>query len=1385
MKMLSDEELVKKTLSGDKSAFGILVERYQHATYGLAFHLLQNLLDAQDAAQEAFIRAYSNLSSLREPTKFANWLNGIVRNICLSWRRGRKEILPIERMEDSKLRSAQSTPEEILERRALWNRVMKAINSLSEKNRLAVTLYYIDGLGYDEIADFLDIPTNTVKDRLHRARGTLKESMLQMVEEEFSRYRLTPGFREEVSSAIEELECITLLTLRAESEEGGTSSELGGIFSAAVGKYEGEMYEGEEGFLSAVFGVRTSHEDAPERAILSALEVRDRLMELNRNLKSRASITTGMAEIRGQEYKLVGDTLKPASSLIEAACDGTILVCQTAYRLSKGRFLFREFREGEPHAYEVLSRSEHPRRSWDMDGLESPMIGRDGEFAKLKRYVDRLLEGEGRIVSIIGVAGIGKSRIASELRSYAEEKGVLWLEGRCISYGQRMSYTPFLEVIREFFDIRMADSGDEIRKKMETRTPEFNSSDNGDSKRKKRWRVEEEDVIPYLLNLLTGMEPEEISGLTAEQLRYRTFIAVRTLLRHAAEEYLLMVAIEDLQWIDEASYELLTFLTASVSGFPILFLCIYRPERDQLCWQFRKQASTKYSGHYSEVALFRLPSDDSRLLLRKLLKWKLPPSIEERILMRAGGNPLFLGEIMRVLVNSGKLVRAEDGWELRGEVGEIDVPDTIFSVITSRIEELNDEAKHALRCASVIGEIFPKELLEAVFEDVEEGSIRSLEELDFLVDDEHKGEYTFRHVLIKDATYSSLLPKARAELHEKAAGAMERFYSDRLDEFCEALAHHWGHTDNVEKTVEYLLKAGGKAKKAYSNENALRYYTDTLDAVENLASNTYALRVIIHENRADVLRLIGRHDEAIADYKAALELCADKEKRADLYRKIGFVCENKDELKLALEFFDLAIGELGEDTGSEEMAMVYMDIAWIIVHEGSAGKAAELLHKSLEILGSSWPSSQMALAHTRLGVAYARKGEFPEAVKYAQRGLEMSIETGDLNQTAWAYRMLGNVLLTKGDLPPAIENFQKSAEIFEETGDNRGMAFHCWVLGGIYSIKGEWDNAIEYYQRSLEWDKDLEFANPTTMNFLNLSTLYARLGDLEKAYEYIKMGIDMGFRRWESASGFPLILSSAFGRIQEALNVAGRSGEFISFCHRLMEERGEELQSMKLHQLYSETEKLSNLFTEVTFSDNFDKPELSSEWTWVNPRRDCSYDIKAAPGWIEIEAAPGCNITDLGNLDAPRLVTEIRGDFAVETKMKAICENTPMVGGVLVWKGEDGMVRLERSEEGKVSLLCKTEGEWRYLGIGRFFSFDEVYLRLERIKDSFSAYCSVNGIDWVLCEEVKLPVSDPLQVGVYAIGSIIRTAIGVVDAATGARYDYFKVLRRRDIRDQV
>jgi len=1405
----SDAELVKYSLEGHGSAFGELVQRYQAAVYGYAYHLLSSFDEAEEICQEVFIQAYANLANLKEAEKFPGWLRGITRNLCHSFMKQKEKLRSFEGAVPQK---EIPTPEDHYEKREFTSQLMTAVNTLSERNRLLLTLFYLNGLSYKEIGDFLEIPLNTIKVTLRRAREQLKENLLRLVEEGFKENKLSSGFVEKVSKAIEERKNITLLAVKVQSVDRETLTNIlqEGIqryvrfaqprTGAFAGSRRGVLATsvGESHFL--LFGIPTMAEDDAERAILCAIFLKQKLKEIGA-MMFNAGINTGLAEIHQKiaaekiHYVPLGNVLTFTLELMELA-DGQILTSESIYRLTQGRFIFRKIdrEEGEPSVYEVLGIPEHPRRIWGGHALTSEMIGRDGELAKLKRAIEELKSGRGRIISVIGEAGIGKSRLVCELKAYLKrqedkeeqqseirnvptlERGLggfpksefLWLEGRCVSYGKQINYLPFREILGTYFDIKRTDDDGTATEKMTAKICAL-----GD----------DVEILLYLAGFLSvEMESEEMMNLTAEQLRYKTFVSLRSLLRKATEIQPLVIAIEDMHWMDDASYDLFSFLLESVTKVPILFLCLYRPEQDEHCFQIRQEATTKYADYYDEIALFGLSSEQSRILVAKITNAAvLPPKIEERIISKAGGNPLFLFEMFRALVDSEQLVQLEDRWQFRGDLETPEIPDAIHSVIMSRIDRLEMETKQTLLCASVIGDVFDQRLLKSVCGDMDfEYHLNQLNNHDFIYSQKSTSAYRFKHALIRDVAMTSLLEENKREYHQKLGEAIESIYPDSLDEYYELLAHHYKNSGDSQKAFTYLQKAGDKSKGLYANEDALRYYTDALDAIENLTANTDDFKLIIYESRGDVLALIGKYDEAIADYNTALELSEDGKKRADLYRKIGALYENKHDVKLSLKFLQLAEAELNEDKGSREMARAYMSLARTIVYQGSAAKAVELLHKSLEILRSEGLSSEMAGAITGLGLAYARKGDLEKAVKFAQRGLKMTLKMGDANRIAWTHRTVGNILLITGDLEGAIAHFHKSPELFEKTGDNYGMALHYWVLGGVYNIKGDLEAAIDNYRKSIEWDRDLKFAYPTVMNFLNLSGLYGRLGDLDNAFDCIKRALDIGLYQGKLPLDFLSDwLSDALNIIEKACDMSGSRNEFISFCNRLTAECGAELQSIKLTRLYSQPQKLESSFTAMVFGDDFDQAELDSEWTWVNPRGDCSYNLKAQHSWLEITAASGCNLTDYGNLNAPRLVREIDGDFAVETKMKAIGEDIPIVGGLLVWKGDDGLIRLERNERGRISFSCKTEEVWRYVG-SRYLSSDVVYLRLERLNESFSAYCSGNGNEWMLCEEMKIPINDPLQVGLYAIGAIVRTAIGVVDAKTGAMYDYFKVFRRNN-----
>jgi len=417
-----DAKLVKDSLQGNQAAFGELVKRYQSAVYGNAYHLLGSFDEAEELCQEVFVQAYDNLANLKEAEKFPSWLRGITRNLCHSFMRQKEKLRSFEGAVSPE---EIPTPEDQYEKREFSNQLMTAVNTLSERNQLLVTLFYLDGLSYKEIGDFLEIPLNTVKVTLRRAREQLKENLIRIVEEGFKEHKLSPEFVEKVSKAIEERKNITLLAVKVQSVEGET---LTNILQEGMQRYGGLLATsvGESHFL--LFGIPTMAEDDAERAILCALFLKQKLRDIGA-MTFNAGINTGLAEIHQKiavekiHYVPLGNVLTFTLELMELS-DWQILTSESIYRLTQGRFIFRKIdrEEGEPSVYEVLGIPEHPRRIWGGHALTSEMIGRDEELAKLKRAIEELKSGRGRIISVIGEAGIGKSRLVGELEAYLKRQ---------------------------------------------------------------------------------------------------------------------------------------------------------------------------------------------------------------------------------------------------------------------------------------------------------------------------------------------------------------------------------------------------------------------------------------------------------------------------------------------------------------------------------------------------------------------------------------------------------------------------------------------------------------------------------------------------------------------------------------------------------------------------------------------------------------------------------------------------------------------------------------------------------------------------------------------------------------------------------------------------
>ena len=639
----------------------------------------------------------------------------------------------------------------------------------------------------------------------------------------------------------------------------------------------------------ALFGAPRSHEDDPERAVRAGLQAVADIAEYGREVERafgiegfavRAAANTGTVVVGAMgagsrvEYSALGDAVNTAARLQAHAEPGEVVVGEETHRLIAPLFDWSEPRtltlkgKAEPvTAFVVSGIRATPGRVRGLDEVHTRFVGREGELAAGTEIVRAALAGSGGILAITGEAGIGKSRLLTELRAVCEREpaefgSATWIEGRCVSYGESMPYWPFRDLLRSWLGV-LADEP-ELRVRVALRR-------NVD----RLFGDRASEIYPYLGAFLgLTLEPEaaaRLAELSPEALQYRTFEVVRSLLRRLAEDGPIAVALEDLHWADATSLQLLERMLADTEEVPLLLVLTARPERDHPSWRLKETAARDLPHRSRELALEALSGDAGRELLHALVgEGTLSEDMESRILEPAEGNPFFLEELVRSLIDAGALVREGDGWRFDHEV-DVEVPPTVEKVILARIDRLGSGAHVVLVAASVLGRQFGLPLLEAVVGDRAEvrPALTELQRLDLIREGRRwpEPEFRFKHALIQDAAYRTLVSEDRLGLHRKAAGWLEDTYAGREDEVAGLLAHHWLAANDEDMAVRYLTRAGDKARLEYALDEAIGHYRELVPILERRGERQAVALVLF--KLALALHMSLRFSEANDTYQRA------------------------------------------------------------------------------------------------------------------------------------------------------------------------------------------------------------------------------------------------------------------------------------------------------------------------------------------------------------------------------------------------------------------------------------------------------------------------------------------------------------------------------------
>lgn len=1184
----------------------------------------------------------------------------------------------------------------------------------------------------------------------------------------------------------------------------------------------------------AVFGSPVSHEDDAERAVLASLAIQSKAQELG--LSAAAGIDTGMIYANGQT--VMGATVNRASRLRYHNQGAQILVSGTTCRRTHGMFEFAPIsvqwpgRSEAETVYRVTALKREPEKSYGIDGLRAKLIGREEELCRLQQALGRLLEGQGQIVTLAGEAGVGKSRLIRELRERplggASGSTALWLSGRCQELSSASGYAPFLEILRNCF----AFSPDEEERSRAQRIALGLQELVGRGVLPSGELEEIGSLLGNLLSVRFGTSwDERLKALGPRQIHQRTFQALSRLFAAIGCTQPTVLVLEDLHWADNLSLDLIALLMETLADHPLLLLCVYRPEREHKCWNLGTIAARKCPDRYTEIMVRELDPGDSRRLAETLLSLEsLPLTLEQMILHRGHGNPLFIEEIVRSLIDAGAVVREARGWRWREKGLPQTVPENILVVTQGRIDRLKPEDRLVLQSAAAIGGMFAWRVLEWVVPPGTnlEKALQALEGVALVYEErsfpEH--EYAFRHALIQEAVYQSVPQKRRTDLHQRIGLAMEELFADRLEERCEEIAFHFERGGLPEKAVEFLLQAGYKALHQYQNDQAIAYFQRALDllAESGLSESRKDWKLQAFTGLGRVYFIIQQCEDMERSYSQALELSEAMggalRDRIRLYYGLGLSLTNLGRDEEAARVAAQGLELLRERTDSEEAVQMNLVLAYSYCRTDSE-KSSEISLELARFIDKLEYTEEIGLAQVSIAQACYITRRHEEAQKWYESTRSQAEIHHDLVTLAELYKSTAWYAFLRGDLKKAIEDNLESVNVCRQLGDRAGICLSWLQVGWNYEFLGVLDTALQYNWKVLEQIGQLEryfLVEPVRADTRrNISTSLFCRGATQEGLQYLRQALETYWSSIEEIQ-MPYLQFVNISLVSKTLLTLGRKAEareilvklfekvphhikhhthhsrvgmalalsgletslddhaaFAAFC-REYRNKYPEVEQLPFRQWFLE-KAVPQVCGRALITDRFEGA-LSDEWTWQDPCGDGAYRLA---GGLEIRAANGRDLWHL-NTSAPRLLRPITGAFAVQALCGTALTGRPAMGGLAIWQDQSNFLHLERGSFSRHELTVKGcfGGEDRVIGRGRLDS-EKTFLRLERAGNRVRALCSADGREWYSVGETMIPFNNKIQVGLFGSGWIDRSYYhGSFPEGAAIRFESFRAWRLQD-----
>ena len=810
---------------------------------------------------------------------------------------------------------------------------------------------------------------------------------------------------------------------------------------------------------------------------------------------------------------------------------------------------------------------------------EIQLVDRVEEMKLLREAVDRTIQGEGGLVFLYGEAGIGKTRLARELRAYARLRGIQVLYGRCPALFRMDGVPPYVlwsEVIRDYLEIS---SPEQLY-----RVVGF-------------YPAEVAKLVPELGQKLRAI-PQSFP-ISPEQEQNRLFEAVSQFITNISREAPLLVVLDDLQWTDPSSLLLLHYMARGVQKTPLLLLGAYRSTDID--------AKHPLTPVLTELNRERLPqsiqlkrmslSDVSEMIKSMLEQDDVPAEFCKLIYEKTRGNPFFAEEVVRSLKEEEVIYREENKWKIK-EVSKIEFPETVKNVIKARLDRLDEESQNVLTLASFVGNDFTLEAMCSLT-GIEENKLLELMDkmlkTGLIKEREIHGEgvCSFADILVRDVVYESVSLLKRKKLHGVVGCALEKVYAKKIDEHFGELASHFLEGGEKDKALDYFLKAGEKASKVYANIEAVSYFQSALRLLEEREGELREKGRIL-EKLGDIKMLVGEHDSCMKYWNEALLLwkqLGEKETVARLHRKMAVLSRNMGDTEMGKAHHEEALKILEKQPESVELASLFVDMARLYWRTENLAKARPWAEKAIELAKRLNAYEVIADSYIVLSAVFGVGGEDKKkAIECSEKALKIALDNGYTETTLYAYINLASALpeeenergfeLTekgyelskkvgairslswygtnlswsywgRGNVDKAVLLAEESVLLDRKAGNIINLSFSLNTLGFIYEILGEWDKSEEYLKEALSLSQKAKDMQQLTSSRCCLGWLYFEKGEYVKAKEQFEKAIEVcekaGAKYYMAmASQWAILNYIELGEIEKATKMLDNMSKFAA-----------------------------------------------------------------------------------------------------------------------------------------------------------------------------------------------------------------------------------------------